>query len=332
MARISVKKTLSALLGLSVLSAVGGTLSIHAFAADPEPQILETSYADLWSGTISVKAGAPVKWVVSVPEDTELKGCGATVKVSDPAWEKAYEDREEQYLKLTQGENTVYEFTPAAETDILFTCWMGANCHHNYIHVTADGAYSVSKPEDPTDISAERAGSEVTVRFSPSQTPEGAEITGYKVTATDENGKRKKAVVTESPAVLTDLDASLAYTIKVVALATSGDSAGENELTLAAEPETTSPLTGTETVSENQTTVQETTAASAAESASASAAASETKTTESTTAAAKTTSASPAKTTAAAAPKAGDSGAHTAAALFGGSLLLLAALRFTKKH
>ena len=330
--RIIVKKTVSVLLGLSVLSAAGNAFSFRVFAADSEPQVLETNYADLWNSTISVRAGATVKWVVSVPEDTELKGCGATIKVSEPEWEKAYEDKEEQYLKLTQGENIIYEFTPAKESDILFTCWMGANCHHNYIHVTADGTYGVSKPEDPTDISAERSGNEVTVRFSPSETPEGAAITGYKVTATDENGKRKKAVVTESPAVLTDLDTSLAYTIKVIALATSGDSAGENEITLAAEPGINSPLTGTEKVGENQTDVQETTTASAAETVSATTADSQPQTTESTSVTVKTNSASSVKATTAAAPKAGDSGAHTAAALFGASLLLLVALRFTKKH
>ena len=330
--RTFVKKTVSALLGLSVLYAAGSAFSIHASAADPEPQILDTSYADLWNSIISVKAGAPVKWVVSVPEDTELKGCGATIKVSDPEWEKAYEDKEEQYLKLTQGENIIYEFTPAEESDILFTCWMGANCHHNYIHVTADGTYGASRPKDPTDISAERSGNEVKVRFSPSETPVGAAITGYKVTATDENGKRKKAVVTESPAVLTDLDTSLAYTIKVIALATSGDSAGENEITLAAEQGIDSPLTGTETVGENQTAVQETTTASAAETVSETTAASQLKTTELTSVTVKTNSASSAKATTAAAPKAGDSGAQTAGALFSASLLLLAAIHFTKKH
>lgn len=227
-----IQKSLSIIAGITLIYTAADKID---FSTKAEETVLTTEYSDLWNGTISVKTGDTIKWYVNVPEGTEPKGCGATIKIPDLGWGTDSHNKEEGHLTLEQGENFVYEFTPEEERDILFTCWMGSGCHHNYIHVTADGTYSVSKPEDPSDVLAERNDTDVTVSFTAPEPPEGASITGYKVTATDENGKRQKVVVKESPAVFEGLDNSLSYSFKVVTLATSGDSSGENEFELEAE-------------------------------------------------------------------------------------------------
>ena len=231
-----IKKTFSAILGFALFYNAAGHFDLTAKAADTT--VLVTEYSDLWSGNISVKAGDTVKWHVNVPEGTQPKGCGATIKIPDLGWGTDTHNKEEGHLTLTQGDNFVYEFTPEETGDILFTCWMGSSCHHNYIHVTADGTYNVPKPADASDISAEWDGSKATVSFTAPQAPEGARITGYKVTATDESGKRKKVSVKESPAVFEELDQNQSYTFRIITQATSGNSAGENEFVLAADKET----------------------------------------------------------------------------------------------
>ena len=226
-----IKKTLSAVLGFALVYTVSGHYDLSAKAEDTTK--LVTEYSDLWSGNISVKAGDTVKWYVNVPEGTEPKGCGATVKIPDLGFGTDTNNKDEGHITLVQGENFIYEFTPDTERDILFTCRMGSSCHHNYIHVTADGTYKTAKPSDATNISAERNGNNVTVSFTAPESPNGAKITGYKVTATDENGKRKKLTVNGSPAVFEGLEADQTYTFKVITLATSGDSAGDNEFVLS---------------------------------------------------------------------------------------------------
>ena len=229
------KKSLSIIAGFTLIYTTSAKTNLTAYAEDIK---LTTEYADLWNGNISVKQGDTVKWYVNVPEGTEPKGCGATVKIPDLGFGTDSHNKEEGHITLVQGENFIYEFTPEEAGDILFTCWMGSGCHHNYIHVTDDGTYNIAKPNDPTDISAERNGTEVKVSFTAPESPEGAEITGYKVTATDENGKRKKVTSKESPAIFEELEENLSYTFKVVTQATSGDSSGENELVLDAVSET----------------------------------------------------------------------------------------------
>lgn len=161
------------------------------------------------------------------------KGCGATIKIPDLGFGTDTNNKDEGHITLVQGENFIYEFTPETESDILFTCRMGSSCHHNYIHVTSDGTYQAAKPSDVTNVSAERNGNNVTVSFTAPKSPNGAAITGYKVTATDESGKRKKLTVNGSPAVFEGLEADQSYTFKVITLATSGDSTGDNEFVLA---------------------------------------------------------------------------------------------------
>ena len=244
------KRTITVVFGLSLVYSAAGHFELGAKADDTT--VLVTEYADLWSGNISVKAGDTVKWYVNVPEGTEPKGCGATVKIPDLGFGTDTNNKEEEHISLVQGENFIYEFTPETERDILFTCRMGSSCHHNYIHVTANGTYQVAKPSDPSGISAEWNGENAAVSFTAPESPNGADITGYKVIATDESGKRKKLTVKESPAILEGLSSEQTYTIKVVILATSGDSAGENDFVLTAdktENDTTESVTSTITTS-----------------------------------------------------------------------------------
>lgn len=234
-----IRKTITALLGAAFIFSSAVLPDIDAKADDET--VLVTEYADLWSGNITVKAGGKVKWYVNVPEGTEPKGCSATIKIPELGLGTDSNSKEDEHITLVQGQNFIYEFTPEKEGDILFSCWMGSGCHHNYIHVTADGTYKAEKPADASDVYAKRSGSNVEVSFTAPAVPEGAEITGYKVVATDESGKRKKAVIKKSPAVFEGLDEKQSYIFKVITLATSGDSAGENEfrLSTASEPETT---------------------------------------------------------------------------------------------
>ena len=108
-------------------------------------QELTTPYTQLWSSdTITVKAGVPVKWYVeAAPGALPMKGmaCGKTIKIPGLGWGTDSYNDAEGHLTLVEGKNLVYEFIPSEAGDILFTCWMGSECHSNYIHVTADGAH-----------------------------------------------------------------------------------------------------------------------------------------------------------------------------------------------
>ena len=104
-------------------------------AAAEDVQTIVTEYSDLWTGTITVTAGVPVKWYVHVPEETTLLGCAATIKIPGLGWGTDTHNKNKGHLSLTHGTQLVYEFTPTEPGDILFTCWMGSGCHHNYIHV-----------------------------------------------------------------------------------------------------------------------------------------------------------------------------------------------------
>ena len=126
-----------------------------AAAESDDTKIIYTDYADLWeSEDITVEAGTHVKWYVVVPDDTEPKGCGATVKIPGLGFGTDTHNKEEGHIVLQKGENFIYEFTPEEAGDILFTCWMGSGCHKNYIHVTEASAPETSsaaadeKPED----------------------------------------------------------------------------------------------------------------------------------------------------------------------------------------
>jgi hypothetical protein len=115
---------------------------IHA--STEEVQEITTPYAQLWSSdNITVKVGVPVRWYVEAAPDSLPKmgmACGKTIKIPGLGWGTDTYNDAEGHLTLVEGKNLVYEFTPSEVGDILFTCWMGSECHYNYIHVTANGA------------------------------------------------------------------------------------------------------------------------------------------------------------------------------------------------
>ena len=146
--------------------------SVRAAAEEGQKKI--TQYGDLWSGDIAIKVGVPVKWYVNVPEGTEPKGCGSTIKIPGLGWGTDSYNKEEGHLTLAQGNNLVYEFTPNEETDILFTCRMGSSCHKNHIHVTADGTYTSA---EKTEVSGPEKIAEDTENIDNTNTIENTENT-----------------------------------------------------------------------------------------------------------------------------------------------------------
>jgi hypothetical protein len=128
-------------------------------------------YSKLWTSDIAIKVGVPVKWYVyAVPGALPATGmaCGKTIRIpgfknaDGVLWTDAY-DQENGHITLVEGKNFVYEFTPTEVGDILFTCWMGPDCHVNYIHVTEDGSYteerdSATEAEESGAIEASSSG------------------------------------------------------------------------------------------------------------------------------------------------------------------------------
>ena len=124
----------------------GAQEGVSSYALVDGVEEITTSYAQLWSSdNITVKAGVPVRWYVeAAPGSLPMKGmaCGKTIKIPGLGWGTDSYNQDEGHLTLVEGKNFVYEFTPSDPGDILFTCWMGSECHSNYIHVTADGTYT----------------------------------------------------------------------------------------------------------------------------------------------------------------------------------------------
>ncbi|NLT08379.1 MAG: fibronectin type III domain-containing protein [Ruminococcus sp.] len=246
-----------------VTAGASGSFNVQTSVQAAEVQKVVTEYSDLWTGTVSFKVGETVQWYVHVPEDTTLKGCGATVKIPGLGWGTEERNEDENYLTLEHGDNLVYEFTPDNTGDFVFTCWMGAGCHSNYIHVTEDGSYSVSKPADPANIRTERNGDSIKVSFDAPEVPVGSQITGYKLVLTDKDGKRKKALTDTTTVTVNDLDPDSEYTITAYTLATSGTSAGGNTVNVGtfSEPESVTTNKETATTQTNTGTVTTTAAA-----------------------------------------------------------------------
>ena len=69
-------------------------------------KVLVTDYADLWTSTdITVEEGTTVQWYVSVPEDTEPKGCRATVKIPGLGFGTDTYNKEEGHWDAVAGIN-----------------------------------------------------------------------------------------------------------------------------------------------------------------------------------------------------------------------------------
>ncbi|MBQ8135624.1 MAG: hypothetical protein IJ192_14700 [Clostridia bacterium] len=113
-----------------------------------DEQILITSSENLWTDkNITVKAGKKVKWYIDIPKNTnvyegmggreDLKRNSCVYSIKIPALGIGTESYsyEESHVDLSAGRTLVCEFTPIEAGDIMFTCWMGEDCHCNYIHV-----------------------------------------------------------------------------------------------------------------------------------------------------------------------------------------------------
>ncbi len=182
--------------------------TVPAVSAEEEEnsEKLVTPYSDLWTGNISVKVGEPVKWYVDVPEDVTPKGCGGTIKIPGLGWGTDTHNKEEGHLVLKQGENFVYEFTPSETGDILFTCWMGSGCHHNYIHVTEDGTYRAEAGvPDALDGQKAAAAPEVTTTSAETTT---AAVTESPAETTSETTPAEVTTAIEETTVVTTTEAA----------------------------------------------------------------------------------------------------------------------------
>lgn len=176
--------------------------------AKAEEQKIVTNYADLWTSNITVKKGVPVKWYVNVPEGTEPKGCGATIKIPDLGFGTDTHNKNEGHIVLKQGENFIYEFTPETEGDILFICWMGSGCHYNYIHVTSDGI------ADPSAKTGGKAGTEDAHHDSvadPSKTASGSNSSNAGNTAVNPSTGAESSIAAE---LILILSAGVVYTLR----------------------------------------------------------------------------------------------------------------------
>ena len=177
--KITGKKTAAAAAALTI------ALTGAQITAAAEQKVV-TEYDDLWRQSVEVTAGETVKWYVNVPEGTEPKGCKATIKIPGLGWGTDTHNKEEGHLKLTQGENFVYEFTPEEEGDILYTCWMGSSCHKGYIHVTAAETEQLINDEQPVEIPDEQTETnDETLTSQPQETNEQAQETNEQAQEND---------------------------------------------------------------------------------------------------------------------------------------------------
>lgn len=162
-------KIISAMITVVILISTFA-VSANAAESESEPQVIITPYEDLWKEPIEVEAGTPIEWYVSLPEGTELKGCGATVKIPGyEAWTDDF-DKTQNHIVLAEGNNLIYKFDTLEPGDILFACWMGSGCHKNYIHVTEKSS-AVSTDESLTKT---EQSSVAAIEESPTQTEESS--------------------------------------------------------------------------------------------------------------------------------------------------------------
>ncbi len=107
-----------------------------------------TPYDQLWTADdITFYVGETVKWYVELPEDTDLyDGMGGREDLGRVACEYSVKipalgigtdsyEYEDSQVNLSPGKTLVCEYTPVAAGNLVFTCWMGKDCHMNQIHV-----------------------------------------------------------------------------------------------------------------------------------------------------------------------------------------------------
>ena len=134
-----------------VLGVIAGLLALASCDTLPEEEVeveeeelppsdgIVTEYNALWSSTINVKAGEYVKWYVHAESPS---GCDGTIKIPGVGWGTDDSDDSQGHTMLVEGYNFVYTFTPeqlaSVGGEIQFCCWMGQECHENFIHIVAE--------------------------------------------------------------------------------------------------------------------------------------------------------------------------------------------------
>lgn len=154
-----------------LLHAETTTLTQNSQAIETK-QVITTNLADLWQdkkgeqeiSPIYVTVGIPVVWYVEVPTDVTPKGCKYTIKIPGLGWGTDSYNKEEGHLQFVNGSNLIQKtdvadktdilFTPAETGDILFTCWMGSECHKNYIRVVSDATQIPKTPSNRAIVNA----------------------------------------------------------------------------------------------------------------------------------------------------------------------------------
>jgi plastocyanin domain-containing protein len=76
-------------------------------------QIINTTLASGRYTPITVKAGIPVRWIISAPKGS-INGCNNSMYISEYKIEH----------KFTTGDNVI-EFTPQKPGNFSYSCWMG---------------------------------------------------------------------------------------------------------------------------------------------------------------------------------------------------------------
>ena len=188
--------------------------------AQENEQVIRTEQKNLWTDTITVQVGVPVKWYVDVPADADVYsgmgakrdlnrvGCEYSIKIPSLSMgtDGFTPDGEDGQINLTPGSNLILSFTPEKTGDILFCCWMSSDCHSNLIHViggeentSADRTEETSEKEatgGTTEMDLEKEATDSTTeRDSEKKT---ANTTAEKSTTASEKTQEKSAKAEES--------------------------------------------------------------------------------------------------------------------------------------
>ena len=197
--------------------------------AQENEQVIRTEQKNLWTDTITVQVGVPVKWYVDVPADADVYsgmgakrdlnrvGCEYSIKIPSLSMgtDGFTPDGEDGQINLTPGSNLILSFTPEKTGDILFCCWMSSDCHSNLIHViggeentSADrteetsgkeatgGTTEMDLEKEATDSTTERDSEKKTANTTAEKSTTASEKTQEKSAKAEDAAKATDAVST----------------------------------------------------------------------------------------------------------------------------------------
>ncbi len=197
--------------------------------AQEKGQVVVTEQKNLWTDTITVQVGVPVKWYVNVPADADvyngmgakrdLKRVACEYSIKIPSLSKGTDsftpDGEDGQINLKSGSNLVLSFTPEKTGDIQFCCWMGSDCHSNVIHIigeeentsadrteetsgkeASDGTTERDSGKEATDSTTERDSEKKTANTTAEKSTTASEKTQEKSAKAEDAAKATDAVST----------------------------------------------------------------------------------------------------------------------------------------